>query len=223
MRFKTCYFVLLLALPAFTQAQSDCHNVLTGGLICCDQTVCPGKMPQAILESQSPEGGDGLMEYEWHRLRVIPNVAPLWEVIPGAVSAAYQPDTLSVTSYFLRETRRQGCTEWMVSNVVIVTVAAPNDPACAGSVSTQETVSGLASVSCSPSPFMEILAVQNGTYQQVSVQIFDAFGKRVAEATLPAGAETMLDTPTWPAGLYVVHLKGADGETRTRSVVKTTH
>ena len=55
MRFKTCYFLLLLALPAFAQAQSNCHNVLTGGLICCDQTVCPGKMPQAILESQSPK------------------------------------------------------------------------------------------------------------------------------------------------------------------------
>jgi len=223
MRFKTCYFLLLLALPAFAQAQSNCHNVLTGGLICCDQTVCPGKMPQAILESQSPEGGDGLLEYEWHRLRVIPNVAPLWEVVPDAVSAAYQPDTLSVTSYFLREARRQGCTEWMVSNVVIVTVAAPNDPACAGSVSTQDVDSRLASVRCSPSPFTEKLTIENGAHQQVSVQIFDAFGKRVAEASLAAGAETILDTPTWPAGLYVVRLKGASGETRTRSIVKTSH
>lgn len=221
MSLKNCYIALLLAFPAFLQAQSDCHNVLTGGLICCDQTVCPGKAPQIITESQPPEGGEGLVEYEWHRLRVLPNEAPLWEVIPGAVNADYQPDTLSATTYFLREVRRQGCDDWMVSNIVTITVPAPDDPGCAGSVSTQDVISGLASVRCTPSPFTEYLTLRNDARQQVSICIFDAFGKQVTRLALGAGTQTALESLSWPAGLYMVRLEGANGEKTTRTIVKT--
>jgi hypothetical protein len=212
--------VFLLTLPALVHAQSDCHNVLTGGLICCDQTVCPGKTPQAILESQAPEGADNLIEYEWHRFQVLPNGSSTWEVIPDALAAAYQPGALSETSFFLREARRQGCTDWLVANMVTITVAAPGDPACDASVSTQEFAVSLSAVQCVPSPFTEKLLVRNGAAQKVRVQVFDAFGKPVAGFFMQSGAETTLETSDWPQGLYVIRMEGANGEQRARPVVK---
>lgn len=215
---RVAFATLLIMASSLAFTQSDCHNLLAGGLLCCDQTICPDKTPLAINESEAPTGADGTIEYEWHQLRQFPDGSVLWEVIPGANGATYQPAQLAATSYFFREARRQGCDNWLVSNISTITVVPPGDPACDAYVSAQEPP--LAAVRCFPNPFKENIGIQNSSPQSVRIQVYNALGVPLVVMSVKAGETPTLDTRLWPGGTYSVQIEDANGGKRSWKLVK---
>ncbi len=217
-----CRLTLLLGLPIAALAQSPaCDNVTDPGLICCDQTICSGNLPLPIEESAAPQGGSGLLEYEWHQLRIEPDSLPFWDIVPGATDPTYAPDTLFATAYFLREARREGCMEWLTASIVTLTVLATGDPACAASAVEQPGgAGGLTDVQISPNPFHEKIEAHNSSDYPLTVQISDYSGKLMREIRVPAGQTTQIDTGVWPASIYIARFKHANGGQAAWSIVK---
>ncbi|MBL7782493.1 MAG: T9SS type A sorting domain-containing protein [Saprospiraceae bacterium] len=221
MRQHPSFLICFLLLPFLSYAQPDCHNVLSAGLVAENQTICAGEMPQMLIESEAPSGGAGALEYGWVQLHSNPNGIPQWEIITGANGASYQPQNLSVTSFFIREARRAGCINWLSGNVIVVNVLPAGDPACAAVTGVQEQSDGrLETVKCFPDPFVEQLNIQNTAERPVSLQVFNFSGTKMAEKEVPAGASTNLDTSSWPSGLYVVKMVDDRGGKRTLPLVK---
>ncbi len=106
-----------------------CHNVLHPGIIAADQTICSGQTPALIYEVQAPTGGSGNIEYQWMTLEVTPN-GTQWVAIPNTNSPVYQPGALTQTAYFMRCVRREGCTTFLETNVVTITVLKPGVGNC---------------------------------------------------------------------------------------------
>ena len=217
-----CTLALTLTFPWFTRAQSTaCDNVTNAGLICCNQALCPENLPLPIEGSIAPHGGTGALEYIWLQLRELPGSMPTWEYVPGATDPTYAPDTLFATAYFLREVRREGCTEWLTANIVTLTVLDAGYPACAASAVAQPgEADELATVRISPNPFQEKMEAYNSTDYRLTVQINDCSGKLMREIRVPAGQTTQIETIAWPAGIYVARFKNANGARAARPIVK---
>jgi hypothetical protein len=105
--------------------QDYCVNVEDPGEIGYDQTICYGEIPDLIGEVQPPQGGSGDLEYLWLKSEVEPIYYPgnnYWEEIPNSNTPDYQPGNLLTTTYYLRCVRRAGCSEYLESNIITVTV-----------------------------------------------------------------------------------------------------
>ncbi|HRI61044.1 MAG TPA: SdrD B-like domain-containing protein, partial [Saprospiraceae bacterium] len=107
-----------------------CDNVLNAGTICCDQTICEGETPMLIFNVLTPWGGTGTIQYQWLQLIQVGQSPPNWVGIPGANSATYQPGPLFETAHYMRCARRAGCTSFLESNVVTITVLPAGSPNC---------------------------------------------------------------------------------------------
>lgn len=107
-----------------------CDNVLSAGLICCNQTICEGETPALITNLQWPSGGTGPIEYQWLQLVQMGPAPPNWVAIPGATNSTYQPGPLTQTAYYMRCARRQGCITFLESNIVTITVNPAGSPGC---------------------------------------------------------------------------------------------
>lgn len=107
-----------------------CVNVLYPGTICCDQTICEGEQPAALYEGNPPTGGSGPFEYQWMEYIQVGPSNPQWYPIAGATSSSYQPGPLTQTSFFMRCVRREGCTTFLESNIVTITVNPAGSPGC---------------------------------------------------------------------------------------------
>jgi hypothetical protein len=135
---------------------NPCDNVTSGGTIGSNQSYNCGPFdPAAIVEITAPSGGSGALEYLWLSSTTgCPNSAT--QAIAGANGASYDPGILSQTTYFVRWSRRAGCTEWTTggSNCVIITVTNDNTPptisGCPSNMSL--TTSGTCSVATWTSP-----------------------------------------------------------------------
>jgi hypothetical protein len=79
---------------------------------------------------QYPSGGSGAIQYQWLQLVQIGQSAPNWVAVPGATGPTYQPGPLSETSYFMRCARRDGCTNFLESNIVTITVQPAGTSSC---------------------------------------------------------------------------------------------
>lgn len=104
---------------------SGCNNVTNGGSIGVNQTICPGATPAMLTSVTAPSGGGtGAIEYLWLSSTTSCPTA-ISQAIPGASSATYTPGALTQTTYFVRCSRRAGCTDWTAgeSNCVTVTVS----------------------------------------------------------------------------------------------------
>lgn len=212
------YTAAIFLLPAFLAAQSPaCDNVDTPGLICCNQTICPGDVPGRLNESVAPAGGSGALQYEWLRLVQVPGSMPSWTLIPAADSAFFQPGPLFSTEYLLRDAQRDGCINWLASNVVVITVLDANDPAC---VSATKSPHNLAAVSISPNPFLEKINVDNPNARPLQLRLYNGQGALVSACLVPAGQVTQLETPDWPAGFYLAQLQSETGEQRSIPLIK---
>jgi hypothetical protein len=99
-----------------------CDNVMNGGSICCNQTICEGEVPDLLFGVAPPQMGSGAFEYQWIQLVDMGPAPPQWVGIPGANSPTYQPGALYETSYFMRCVRRAGCVTFLESNIVTITV-----------------------------------------------------------------------------------------------------
>ncbi len=102
----------------------NCDNVTAAGEICCDQTLCaPGEQPTTLEELASPAGGTGTLQYVWMSSEQSAIFDPAtWDTIPNSDVAELTPDNLSNTTYFVRRVRRNGCSQFLESNVVEVLV-----------------------------------------------------------------------------------------------------
>jgi len=91
--------------------------------------ICPGEMPNPIINIIAPSGGSGPIEYMWMFSIVdVPFDTNFWKPIPGAPDALeYQPGPLTQTTYFIRCARRLDCPEFVESNTVTVCVKDPMD------------------------------------------------------------------------------------------------
>ena len=107
-----------------------CDNVTNAGLICCNQTICEGDTPALIYEVAPPSGGSGDIEFVWMQLIQMGPGMPAWAPIPGANQATYQPGPLFATTSFMRCARRVGCTTFLETNIVTVTVLAAGTQGC---------------------------------------------------------------------------------------------
>jgi hypothetical protein len=107
----------------------ECDNVTDGGLVGYDENLCGlGADPAEIVNIQFPTGGFGTLEYLWLSSNVpVYNGPgdPNWTPIPNSNSANYNPGPISQSTYYIRCSRRQGCSDYPgESNVVAKTVTA---------------------------------------------------------------------------------------------------
>lgn len=107
-----------------------CVNVTNAGFICCDQIICEGETPDAILGQVAPSGGTGAVEYLWVQLMQIGGL-PVWQGIPGATGANYQPGPLFETTRYMRCARRVNCGNYLETNIITIQVL-PSGGACPG-------------------------------------------------------------------------------------------
>lgn len=106
-----------------------CINLVSGGTIGTDQSVCPGSAPARINAIVSPEGHSGILEFQW-QLSETDSISGFTD-IPGANDSAYQPAAVYDTTWFKRLARVDCMNEWSgaaESNVVkISTLPLPKD------------------------------------------------------------------------------------------------
>ncbi|MBL7829030.1 MAG: T9SS type A sorting domain-containing protein, partial [Saprospiraceae bacterium] len=100
------------------------------GTICCNQTICEGQVPALITSSLAPSGGSGTLHYMWMQYISIGGAPPQWVAVPGAMGPTYQPGPLFETTRFMRCVRRDGCTDWVETNYVEITVLPAGSPGC---------------------------------------------------------------------------------------------
>ncbi|MEL6865223.1 MAG: SprB repeat-containing protein, partial [Bacteroidota bacterium] len=114
-------------------ASDPCDNVTDGGEIGDYEVVC-GPFDPSIIESiEDPTGGSGDLEIVW-LTSTNPELPPWeWDVIEGATDLTYDPGFITVTTYFLRCTRREGCEEYLGESNIIAKVVNSFTPDCAPS------------------------------------------------------------------------------------------
>jgi hypothetical protein len=96
-----------------------CDNYTNGGSIGSHETSCGPFQPQLIKDNFSPSGGTGSSQYQWLQNTVSSNSADVnWTVIPNSNSLSYIPPFQSVTTYYMRQSRRNNCPQWVSSNVI---------------------------------------------------------------------------------------------------------
>lgn len=111
---------------------TKCDNVVMAGQICCNQTICEGEMPNTLTSTAPAMGGSGAIEYLWIQLVQSGTGQAQWVGIPGATGESFQPGKLYETSFFMRCARRAGCTDFLETNIVTITVLPAGAPGCDG-------------------------------------------------------------------------------------------
>ena len=107
----------------------DCLNVFDPGEICCDQVLCgPGNLAAPITSVSLP-GGANQVEYRWIFSETNSSLSggTAWQQVEDVfgnpvTSTTLNPGPIYVTTYFARCVRAVGCTEWLVTDVVTITV-----------------------------------------------------------------------------------------------------
>ena len=110
---KILGFICLLFFTQGIQAKSTaCDNITNGGEIGNNEVHCGPFTASTIVSLSDPSGGSGNVEYLW-MTTTDPNL-PIenWTPINGATSATLEPGFISATTYFLRCSRREGCSSW---------------------------------------------------------------------------------------------------------------
>jgi hypothetical protein len=107
----------------------ECLNVFDPGTICCDQTLCgPGNFA-APITSISPAAGANQVQYQWIYTEITPSNpnGTAWNQVKDmfgnpVATTSLNPGRIYVTTLFARCVRAVGCTEWLVTDVVTITV-----------------------------------------------------------------------------------------------------
>lgn len=158
-----------------TITRPACCNVTAAGSIGNGQSNCGPFNPNAITNVASPSGGLGNIEYIWLSSTVnVPNTSgnPYWNIISGATSATYDPGNITQTTYYIRCSRRAGCTAWVGESNVVAMVVNPVPTATTqlvSNVSCNGANDGEASVTATAgtAPYTYLWS-NNSTNQQVS-------------------------------------------------------
>ena len=107
----------------------DCLNVFDPGEICCDQTLCGPGNYAAPITSLSPAAGANQVEYQWIYSEITsanPN-GTAWNQVKDmygnpVTTTDLNPGRVYATTLYARCVRAIGCTEWLVTDVVTITI-----------------------------------------------------------------------------------------------------
>ena len=101
-----------------------CDNITDAGEICCDQSLCaPGDLPNPFSDQSPPIGGSGNLEYVWMSSELAGPFDPnSWDTIANSNNEVIAPQVLQNTNYFIRLSRRSGCSQYLESNIIEVFV-----------------------------------------------------------------------------------------------------
>ena len=110
---------------------NGCDNVTNGGSIAGDETGCGAYNPGPITNASLATGGSGALEYLWLSSTTgCPRL--LSEAIDGANGATFDPGMITQTTYYVRCSRRAGCTDWTIGESNCVTKTVDNSANCGG-------------------------------------------------------------------------------------------
>jgi hypothetical protein len=102
----------------FKSTSPPCDNITDGGIIGFDESNCGSYDPALIENVALPSGGSGDIEYVWLASTAgCPN--NINQAIPNSNSPEYDPPTINQTTWYLRCSRRVGCTTFVESNCVV--------------------------------------------------------------------------------------------------------
>jgi hypothetical protein len=189
-----------------------CDNVDDAGGVCCNQSICEGQTPALIYETAPPFGGTGALEYQWLQLvEVFGN--PVWQPIPGALGKTYQPGPLFETARYMRCARREGCNNYLESNIVTITVLPPGSPGCPSF-----TTALVASLTNNNQVLLGWTTPAEGAEYRYTVQhsLNDITWENIAsvmghqDATAPNNYEAIHETPVNGANYYRVKRQNAN-------------
>ena len=127
----------------------SCTSPTSGGTISTDQSGYAPFYPAGFTSVSGASGHSGALEYKWQASTTSSSAG--FSDIAGAIYEAYQPDTLTQTTWFKRLARTCGNT-WTAaieSNVIEVTVTYCTNPTSGGTIATAQ--SGLSPFD--PAPF----------------------------------------------------------------------
>jgi hypothetical protein len=96
-----------------------CNNYTSGGIIGTNEPSCGPFQPNMIESKSAPSGGVGSSEFQWLQNTVSSNPTNAnWTVIPNSNALTYTPPFISTTTYYMRQSRRNNCSQFVSSNVV---------------------------------------------------------------------------------------------------------
>lgn len=187
----------------------QCCNVTAAGTIGNAQSNCGPFNPTAISNIQSPSGGLGTIEYLWLSSNVnVPNTVgnPYWTPISGSNSATYDPGMISQTTYFIRCSRRSGCSAWVGESNVIAMVVHPQPTASIAAKSDVSCYNGndgsaTVNVTSGTAPYSYVWSPSGGTNATASGLSAGAYTVDITDAN---GCVSMASVQiTEPADLIV--------------------
>jgi hypothetical protein len=103
-----------------------CNPLTNGGQIGSNQSNCQTFTPTALTNATAPTGGSGAIEYQWLKNTVSSNTSDAnWVVIANSNSATFAAPSVSSNIYYMRQAKSAGCSAWLSSNVVSLTIISP--------------------------------------------------------------------------------------------------
>jgi HYR domain/Secretion system C-terminal sorting domain len=107
----------------FNISVSACNNVTSAGTVSADQSVCLNGDPVAFTATAASGGGTGAISYQWQQTSTVSGGLPTNFVdVGGATAATFDAPALTVTTYYRRGAIRAGCTNFLYSNAVKITI-----------------------------------------------------------------------------------------------------
>ena len=106
-------FLSVWGISSFAQT---CDNVTDGGIITGNETGCANPVfdPSPILNVILPSGGSREIEFMWMYSEGTPSAnLSDWIGIPNSNTPNFDPGPITITTYFIRCTRRAGCTDYV--------------------------------------------------------------------------------------------------------------
>ena len=103
-----------------TQATITQPAVLLAGTAGISQTICTNNAPVS-LSATAPSGESGSYVYQWESS----SNGTSWDPITGATNLSYSPGVLTSTTYYRVKQSGAGCTNFVHTNTVIITVIQP--------------------------------------------------------------------------------------------------
>ena len=113
-------FTCLSWIYSNTVAKTVVVNETNGGTIGGNESFCGGFDP-ALVTSLAPSGGgnNGTLQYQWQQST---NGGTTWTDISGTTADTYDPPAITQTTQYRRGARRNPCSAWVYSNIVIKSV-----------------------------------------------------------------------------------------------------
>jgi hypothetical protein len=103
-----------------------CDALTNGGQIAANQSNCGTFTPNPLTSVVAATGGSGVIEYRWLKNTISNNPTDVnWVAISNTNNVTFLPPSVSSTIFYQRQARRAGCTDWLSSNVVSLTIISP--------------------------------------------------------------------------------------------------